>query len=61
MFILHVAVSENRVAILDTINWDNVRDNRDVPVSDSWDAVQFTDEQKLQTFEQEVCTVIVII
>ncbi|XP_067935539.1 N-alpha-acetyltransferase 25, NatB auxiliary subunit-like isoform X2 [Watersipora subatra] len=37
----------------DTINWDQLRDNRDIPASDSWDREKFTDNHKLHTFNEQ--------
>lgn len=42
---------------LDTINWDSLRDNRDVPTADTWDGVAFTEEHRLDTFTEQVASI----
>lgn len=37
----------------DTIDWDGLRDNRDIPSSDRWDQGKFTEQHKLYSFNEQ--------
>ena len=42
---------------VDVISWEKLRDNRDIPVSDTWDREVFTLEHKTATFNDQVTMV----
>lgn len=41
-------------SVLDTINWEKLSDNRDIPIAHSYDPDCFTDMMKKDTYDELV-------